>query len=63
MEKNKAVATNKKAFRDYSFFERWECGIELKGAEVKSIREKNISIEEGFGRVLRVAHERKAKGL
>lgn len=47
----KPVATNRKAFRDYEILERIECGIELKGSEVKSIREGKINLEEGFARV------------
>jgi len=47
----KPVATNRKAFRDYEILERLECGIELKGSEVKSIREGKINLEEGFARV------------
>ena len=35
-----AIATNKKAYRDYFFSDKWECGIELKGGEVKSFEDK-----------------------
>ena len=42
------VATNKKAFRDYFFSEKWECGIELKGGEVKSIRAGNVNFKDSF---------------
>ena|SRR3989338_2184792 len=45
------VATNKKAFRDYFFSEKWECGIELKGGEVKSIRAGNVNFTDTFARV------------
>lgn len=47
----KTVATNRKAFRDYEILERTECGIELKGSEVKSIRDGTINLEDGFARV------------
>ena len=33
------VATNKKAFHEYNILEQFEAGIQLKGSEVKSIRE------------------------
>lgn len=42
------VATNKKAFRDYFFSEKWECGIELRGGEVKSIRAGNVNFKDSF---------------
>jgi SsrA-binding protein len=46
-----AIATNKKAFRDFFLTDRWECGIELKGAEVKSIRAGNVNFKDAFARV------------
>jgi len=46
--KDKAVAKNSKAFRDYSILESLECGIELKGSEVKSIREGNVNLKDSF---------------
>ena len=45
------IATNKKAYRDYFFAEKWECGIELKGSEVKSIRAGKVSFKDTFARV------------
>ena len=45
------IATNKKAFRDYSLTDRWECGIELKGGEVKSIRAGHVNFKDSFARV------------
>jgi len=45
------IATNKKAFRDYTVLERFEAGIELKGSEVKSLRDAKISINDSFCRV------------
>jgi SsrA-binding protein len=48
---NKGVATNKQAFRDYDILERLECGIELKGSEVKSIRDGRVNFEESFARI------------
>lgn len=47
----KIITTNRKAFRDYNIVESVECGIELKGGEVKSIREGNITLNEGFARL------------
>jgi len=46
-----AIATNKKAYRDYFFSDKWECGIELKGGEVKSIRAGKVNFKDTFARV------------
>lgn len=46
-----AIASNKKAFRDYNVLERFEAGIELKGSEVKSLRDAKITINDSFCRV------------
>ncbi len=45
------IATNKKAYRDYFFSDKWECGIELKGGEVKSIRAGHVNFKDTFARV------------
>lgn len=47
------IATNKKARRDYHISDSYECGIELKGTEVKSIRAGKINIADAFARVER----------
>ena len=39
---------NKKAYHDYFVTETLECGIALKGNEVKSIREGHVSIKESW---------------
>ena len=44
-------STNKKAFRDFHLVDRWECGIELKGSEVKSIRAGSVNFTNSFARV------------
>ncbi|MDD3297013.1 MAG: SsrA-binding protein SmpB [Candidatus Omnitrophica bacterium] len=49
----KAVATNRKARRDYAISDVFEAGIELKGNEVKSLRTRSCSIDDSFGRVER----------
>jgi SsrA-binding protein len=41
----KAVATNRKALRNYEVFEKLEAGIELFGTEVKSLRAGNVSLD------------------
>lgn len=48
---NNIIAGNKKAGRDYEILSRHECGIELRGTEVKSIREVRVNISDAFARV------------
>lgn len=45
------IATNRKAYRDYEIVENVECGIELKGSEVKSLRAGRVNLEGSFARV------------
>lgn len=47
----KLVANNKKAYHDYFIEEKYECGIELCGTEVKSLRLGKCSIKEAFVRI------------
>jgi len=44
------IATNRKAYRDYEVLESLECGIELKGSEVKSLRAAKINLNDSFAR-------------
>ncbi len=46
------IANNKKAFFDYFIEEKYEAGIELKGSEVKSIKDGKVSIKESFVRII-----------
>lgn len=45
------VCTNRKAFHDYFILETFEAGLSLLGAEVKSIRQKEVSLDRAFVRV------------
>lgn len=47
----KTLASNRKAFHDYHIVEKFECGVELKGAEVKSIRDGKVSLGEAYASV------------
>lgn len=47
----KVIATNRKLYRDYEVLETFECGIELKGSEVKSLRDAKANIDDAFGRI------------
>lgn len=42
------IVTNRKALRDYQVHDRMEAGLELKGTEVKSVREGNVSLVGSF---------------
>lgn len=44
----KPMAQNKKAFHDYFVEERIECGMELHGTEVKSMRQGRMNLKESF---------------
>jgi len=48
---NKLIASNRKAHRDYTILETIECGIELKGSEVKSLRLGKMNLEDSFARI------------
>jgi len=45
------VSTNKKARFNYEITEKIEAGISLKGTEVKSVRNKNVSIGESYAQI------------
>ena len=42
------VFNNKKAYHDYFIEEKYECGIELYGTEIKSIRQGRCSVKEAY---------------
>jgi SsrA-binding protein len=48
---SKVIAANRKAHRDYAVLETFECGIELKGSEVKSLRDGKINLNDSFARI------------
>jgi SsrA-binding protein len=48
---DKTVATNRKARHDYALDEIIECGIQLTGTEVKSLRLGHASLVDCFARV------------
>jgi len=45
------LALNRKALRDYVVQERHEAGIELRGTEVKSVREGHINLSGAYANV------------
>jgi SsrA-binding protein len=51
MEFVEIVATNRKARRDYTVFETYEAGIQLFGTEVKSLRNRSVSLDGSYAGV------------
>lgn len=45
------VATNRRARHKYELIERFECGIELRGSEVKSLRAGKAQIAEAYAAI------------
>jgi SsrA-binding protein len=50
---NPVFAENRKARHDYTVLENIECGIQLSGTEVKSIRRGGVSLAGSYGAVLK----------
>lgn len=48
---NRVVATNRQARRDYEILDTVECGIVLRGSEVKSLRESNVQLADSYARL------------
>jgi len=52
MKKSPGVlATNRKVLRDYRILESVEAGIMLVGTEIKSIRNRRVSLDDSFARI------------
>jgi SsrA-binding protein len=45
------ISRNKRAFHEYEVLDRIECGIVLKGTEVKSLREGSSSLEDAYAKL------------
>ncbi len=50
-QEEKVVATNRKAYHDYSIEETYEAGIALVGSEVKSLRAGKANLRDSYARV------------
>ena len=59
----KQIADNRKARHDYFVLEQIECGIELVGTEVKSIRNGGVNLKDGVHKILRSAASKCVKEL
>ncbi len=52
-EQDNSICRNRRASHRFEILEKLECGIVLAGTEVKSLRDRNVSIEEAFARIER----------
>ena len=50
-DSTKLIAQNKKARHEYFILETYECGIELFGTEVKSIRAGKVNISDAYASI------------
>jgi len=48
---SRIVCFNRKARHEYDILDQVDCGIQLYGSEVKSIRNNKVSIDEAYARV------------
>ena len=48
---DKTVAQNRKARHEYFIVESFEAGLVLSGTEIKSVREGQVNLKDGFARV------------
>lgn len=44
----KMIAVNRKARHEYELLDRYEAGIELKGTEIKSIRQGKVQLKDAY---------------
>ncbi len=51
--KKNLVFKNKKAFHDYFILDTYEAGVQLKGSEVKAIREGRVNLKDSFVRIIK----------
>ncbi len=47
----KVITTNRKAFHDYTIFDKFVAGIVLTGTEIKSIRKNAINLKDSFCKI------------
>jgi SsrA-binding protein len=45
------VATNRQAAFRFHLLEKWECGIQLQGSEVKSLREGGVQLKDAYAEI------------
>lgn len=47
----KIIHTNRKAFHDYTIYEKYIAGIALTGTEIKSVRRNAVNLKDSFARI------------
>lgn len=47
----KIISTNRKAYHEYTIFEKYIAGIVLTGTEIKSIRKGAVNLKDGFAKI------------
>lgn len=48
MSGRKVVATNRKARHDFEILDTYECGMVLRGSEVKSLRDSQVQLKDAY---------------
>jgi SsrA-binding protein len=48
MEPMRDIATNRQASYRYHLLDKWECGIQLQGSEVKSMRAGGVQMKDAY---------------
>src|SRR5690349_7899123 len=48
---DRSICTNRRARHEYEILDDIECGIVLRGSEVKSARDGKVSLEEAYARI------------
>jgi len=51
MSGDKVIATNRKAFHNFSILETYEAGLVLRGTEVKSLREAQVNFKDCYAAI------------
>ncbi len=51
MAAEKVIATNRKAFHNFSILETYEAGLVLRGTEVKSLRESQVNFKDCYATI------------
>lgn len=47
----KVISTNRKAFHDFTIFDKYIAGIVLMGTEIKSIRKGAVNLKDSFAKI------------
>ncbi|HEX8053887.1 MAG TPA: SsrA-binding protein SmpB [Thermoleophilaceae bacterium] len=51
MPPQRDIARNRNASHRYNLLDKWECGIQLMGTEVKSVRAGRVQLKDGYAAV------------